>query len=201
MSIPSLRSFRAKEAAGPRVQICIRRDLDFSQQRGETEFYRVVPVQHRVEQDRNLALPAESSTSGDLVTTIRAAKSGPSVADRIRVISGFPLKSAISLLDPNRFPSPDAMITQPTGRTGWSKVIDIDIVSGTQGVEERRGLAAENSDHPLCIEQVENGITEFRAGAFKVAEFVDDGESGGRVDRPFYGSKTAAEKPLRSGTI
>ena len=59
------------------------------------------------------------------------------------------------------------------------KVIDIDIVSGTQGVEERRGLAAENSDHPLCIEQVENGITEFRAGAFKVAEFVDDGESGG----------------------
>ena len=35
------------------------------------------------------------------------------------------------------------------------KVIDIDIVSGTQGVEERRGLAAENSDHPLCIEQVE----------------------------------------------
>jgi len=76
------------------------------------------------------------------------------------------------------------------------KVIDIDIVSGTQGVEERRGLAAENSDHPLCIEQVENGITEFRAGAFKVAEFVDDGESGGRVDRPFYGSKTAAEKTL-----
>ena len=76
------------------------------------------------------------------------------------------------------------------------KIIDIDIVSGTQGVEEWCGLAAENSDHPLCIEQVENGITEFRAGAFKVAEFVDDGESGGRIDRPFYGSKTAAEKTV-----
>ena len=73
------------------------------------------------------------------------------------------------------------------------KVIDIDIVSGTQGVEERRGLAAENSDHPLCIEQVENGITEFRAGAFKVAEFVDEAadfpesESAGKAWKENFG--------------
>ena len=81
------------------------------------------------------------------------------------------------------------------------KIIDIDIVSGTQGVEEWCGLAAENSDHPLCIEQVENGITEFRAGAFKIAEFVDDGESGGRVDRPFMEARPPPRKPLRSGAI
>ena len=52
------------------------------------------------------------ATSAWRVTTTRCEKR-PSVTVSARHIRGCPSKSAISLLPPKRFPSPDAIMTQP----------------------------------------------------------------------------------------
>ena len=60
------------------------------------------------------ALHASSATSGERVTTTRAARAGVSAASSARTMRGAPPKSASSLLEPNRTARPDAMMTQPT---------------------------------------------------------------------------------------
>lgn len=61
---------------------------------------------------------AESFTSAERVTTTRAVSDGVSVASKALQSMGLPLKSVSSLLEPNRFASPDAIKTHPTGSIG-----------------------------------------------------------------------------------
>ncbi len=57
---------------------------------------------------------AIAATSGERVTTTRAARAGVSDASSAWAMRGAPPKSASSLLEPNRTARPDAMMTQPT---------------------------------------------------------------------------------------
>lgn len=72
------------------------------------------------------------STSGDLVTTIRAAKSGPSVADRIPGNQRFSVKISHQFVGPESFSKPRCHDHTADGENRMVKVIDIDIVFGTQ---------------------------------------------------------------------
>ena len=59
------------------------------------------------------------ATSSERVTTMRAESFGVSVAANARHSIGSPQNGARSLLEPKRWLRPDAMMTQPTGRSSF----------------------------------------------------------------------------------
>ena len=62
-----------------------------------------------------------ASTSAERVTAMRPANTGAAASASAWTASGRPFSSAISLLPPNRRPSPEAMTMQPSGGTGQSR--------------------------------------------------------------------------------
>lgn len=89
------------------------------QQRGKSQPHRIVRPGRSCSSTGTLRERQSCATSSERVTTMRAESFGVSVAANARHSIGSPQNGARSLLEPKRWLRPDAMMTQPTGRSSF----------------------------------------------------------------------------------